>query len=253
MSKTILMIHGMWGGPWYWENYIRFFEKKGYRCIAPYLRYHDVSSDAEPPGGLENTSLLDYAEDLENEIRKLHEKPVVIGHSMGGLLTQILSARNLVKAAVLVTPASPSGINALAWPVMKSFLEPVFKFRFPGFCHKLSFRSAVHAMLHLMPVEEQKRIYKKCVYESGKAALEIGLWPLDRGRASAVDESMVTCPVLVIGATEDRITPCGVVRKVADKYQHVATYKEFKNHAHWIIGEHGWEVVAEFISGWLQE
>ncbi|MDD5168094.1 MAG: alpha/beta hydrolase [Syntrophales bacterium] len=78
-----------------------------------------------------------------------------------------------------------------------------------------------------------------------------GFWLIDWNRASRVYESSVTCPMLVISGSEDRITLASVVEKVADKYKHVSEYKKFKNHAHWIIGEPGWDEVAGFISTWL--
>jgi len=92
----------------------------------------------------------------------------------------------------------------------------------------------------------------KFVYESGRAAFEIGYWLLDSKNASKVDESKVTCPVLVIAGTEDRITPASVVCNVAKKYRG-ATYKEFTNHAHWIMAEPGWQEVAEYIGDWLTQ
>ena len=106
-------------------------------------------------------------------------------------------------------------------------------------------------MMHLLPEKDQKVIYDKLVYESGKVAAEIGFWYLDPNGAARVDESKVTCPVLVISGAEDRITPASVVQKVADKYKAVSTYKEFKNHAHWVISEDGWEEIAAFISDWI--
>lgn len=81
---------------------------------------------------------------------------------------------------------------------------------------------------------------------------EIGYWFFDSRRASRVDESEVTCPVLVVGASRDRITPVSVVRRVARKYGAVSTYKEFENQAHWVVGEPGWEDVAEYARGWLR-
>jgi len=83
------------------------------------------------------------------------------------------------------------------------------------------------------------------VYESGRAAAEIGFWLFDRKMASSVDASKVTCPVLIVAGSEDRITPVSVIRKVQNKYKTVSTYKEFPNHAHWVIGEPGWENIAE--------
>ena len=90
MAETIVMIHGMWGGSWYWENYRKYFEGKGYRCITPTLRFHDMDPKGVPDPKLGTISLLDYADDLEKAIRGLDSKPVIMGHSMGGLISQIL-------------------------------------------------------------------------------------------------------------------------------------------------------------------
>ena len=113
------------------------------------------------------------------------------------------------------------------------------------------FKEASYSMLHLVAMEEQKRIFERFVYESGRAASEIGFWLLDGRKAAAVDESKVTCPVLVVGAAEDRITPVSVVRQVAEKYGGKATYKEFPGHAHWVVAEPGWEEIANYVEGWL--
>ena len=253
MTKTIVMIHGMWGGGWYWENYAKYFEAKGYRCIRPTLRFHDMNPQETPDPQLGKTSLLDYAEDLEKTIRELKEIPILMGHSMGGLLAQILGSRGLARALVLLTPASPAGIMALKFSVIRSFRSILMRWGFwrnPG---RQKFEEAVYSMLHLLPMEEQKKTFDRFVYESGRAASEIGLWLFDRRKAAAVDGSKVTCPVLVIGATEDRITPVSVVRKVAEKYQRVATYKEFAGHAHWVVGEPGWEEIAGYVNEWLSQ
>ena len=253
MSNTIVMIHGMWGSSWYWENYKSFFEKKGYRCITPVLRYHDMDPDAQPNPELGKISLLDYANDLEKEINKLDEKPIIMGHSMGGLLAQILGSRGNAKALVLLTPASPRGILALKPSVIKSFFGVMTKWGFWRRPNRISFKAAVYSMMHLLDEKEQKSAYKNYVYESGRAASEIGFWLFDRKKASKVDESKVTCPVLVISGAEDRITPASVVKNVAKKYKNVSTYKEFVNNAHWVIGEPGWQEIADYVSDWLDQ
>ncbi len=106
-------------------------------------------------------------------------------------------------------------------------------------------------MLHLLPKAQQKDIYHRFVYESGRVAAEIGFRLFDPRHASRVDETKITCPMLVVGAKEDRATSAAVMRKVAWKYRHVATYKEFEHHAHWLLAEPSWEKVAEEISEWL--
>lgn len=253
MKKSIVMIHGMWGGSWYWENYKNYFNDRGYQCHTPTLLYHDIDPKDRPDPRLGNTSLLDYAQDLEEYIGKLDEKPILMGHSMGGLLSQILGARGLASGLVLLTPASPSGINALKYSVIKSFWSILTTWGFWKKPNRISFEVAVYSILHLLPEVDQKAAYEKFIYESGKAAFEIGFWLLDPKRAAKVNEKKVTCPVLVISGSQDRITPASVVQKVAKKYQNVSTYKEFENHAHWVIGESGWEKIAEFIYDWLKQ
>ena len=251
MTDTVFMIHGMWGRGWYWQNYKKVFERAGYRCVTTTLRYHDMDPTASPDPRLGSTSLLDYAQDLEQEIRQLGVKPIVVGHSMGGLLAQILGSRGLAKALVLLTPASPSGINPIRLSVLRSFLSVALRWGFWRRPMRQTRNEAVYSMLQLLSPAEQRDAYERFVYESGRAFCEIGFWPLDFRGAARVDEKKISCPMLVVGATQDRITPASVVRRVAKKYRDVATYKEFPNHAHWVVGEPQWEEVADFVLKWL--
>lgn len=252
MSKTIFMIHGMHCGGWCWENYKGYFEARGYRCITPTLRFHDICHLDKPDPLLGTTSLLDYANDLEKQIKALDEPPIIMGHSMGGLLTQILGARGFGKALVLLTPASPHGISVFKYSVLKSFLKSFLRYGFWKITLKPTFKGMVYSCLHLMDKDEQKKIFKRLAYESGRAACEIGFWFFDYRGASRVDESMIKCPMLIIGAGEDRITPVSIIKKIAEKYSE-ASYKEFPSHAHWVIGQPGWEDIADYINNWLKE
>ncbi|MBW1797917.1 MAG: alpha/beta fold hydrolase, partial [Deltaproteobacteria bacterium] len=184
-------------------------------------------------------------------IKKMDSLPVLMGHSMGGLIAQILGSRGLAKALVLLTPASPSGILALSPSVIKSFRSTLTTWGFWQKPVRQTFDEAVYSMLHLLPVDEQQQTYKKFVYESGKAVFEIGFWPFDSKRASKVDEAKVSCPVLVISGARDKATPCSVNRKIANKYGAVSTYKVFPKNAHWVLGEPGWEKIVTYISDWM--
>lgn len=144
------MIHGMWGGSWCWDNYKTFFEKRGYHCVTTTLRHHDINPTAHPDSMLGTTSLLDYVNDLEQKILQLNMKPIVMGHSMGGLLAQILGSRDLAKALVLLTPAPPSGIMSLSPGTIKSFWNVLAKWEFWKTANRQIFDGAVYSMLHLM-------------------------------------------------------------------------------------------------------
>jgi non-heme chloroperoxidase len=251
MTDTLYMIHGMWGSGAYWSNYRSYFEAQGYRVLTPTLRHHGGRFEDPPPPALGNTSLLDYAADLEGEIRTLDRKPILMGHSMGGLLAQMLASRGLAKAVVLLTPASPRGINALRVSVVRSFLSAQMRWAYWRKPHRQTFGEAAYSMLQLLSPEEQQRVYRTFCYESGRAAFEIGMWLMDARRASEVDASRVTCPVLTIAGREDRITPASVVRHVARKYG--SEYLELAHHAHWVVGEPGWQDVAGAAAVWLRK
>ncbi len=250
MTETLFMIHGMWGGPWFWENYTRYFGAKGYSCVATTLPYHDVDPRGAPDPRLGTTGLLDYADALEKEIRELPERPILVGHSMGGLLAQLLASRGLAKAAVLLTPSAPAGIVTLRPSLIRSFWSSHMTWGFWRKPFRQTFGEAVYSMMHLLPENQWRPLYNSLVFDSGRAVLEIGHWYLDPQHASRVDAAKVTCPVLVIAGAEDRITPASVVRQVAKKYG--AEYKEFPGHAHWIAGEPGWEEVADYVAAWLE-
>jgi len=245
------MIHGMWGGGWCWEKYKNFFEGEGYRCIAPTLRFHDMEPKESPNPQLGTTSLLDYFADLEKEIHQLDAPPILMGHSMGGLLAQMLGSRGLARAIILLNSISAGGVIALRPSIIRSFWSGLTKWGFWRKPMRLTFGEAAYGVLPLLPAREQKEVFGRFVYESGRAACEIAFWFLDPKGAAKIDESKIGCPVLVISGGQDRITPASVVRKVAAKYRAASTYKKFPNHAHWIIGEPRWQEVAEYISDWL--
>lgn len=107
MARLAVLIHGMWGTSGVWHRWRPFLEERGWQTVAHSLRRHDA-----PPVALGETSPLDDVADLERTIVALPEKPVVIGHSMGGLMALLMCARGLAPAGVPLTP-SPSAILAI--------------------------------------------------------------------------------------------------------------------------------------------
>ncbi len=252
MMKIILMIHGMFGSYGYWDNFKSYFEDKGYHCLTPVLRHHDINPEGEPHPDLGVTSLLDYAADMEKIIKDLKEPPIIMGHSMGGLIAQMLGAKGFAKKLVLLTPAPPRGVVSYDVSSVKNFLGEILRWGFWKKPHRFRFETADYALFNLLPLADKKKAYAKLVYESGWAVVEIVFWLFDSKKASKVDASKVTCPVLVAGAQKDRSTPLALVRKIADRYGNVSTYKEFENHSHWLINEPGWQDVAAAAHEWIE-
>ncbi len=252
MSATIVFIHGMGGTGAHWDHYKGHFEERGYTCIAPTLRHHDADPQAEPIAELGRVSLLDYASDLEDMIRELDGPPIIIGHSMGGLLAQILTSRGLAQATIILTPAAPKGVVALTPSVIRSFWSGMTTWGFWRKPMRQTYGEAVYSMMQYLTEEERRKAYDETVPESGRAMAEIGFWLFDRHSAARVDPKAITTPLLVVGATDDKITPAAVVRKVWKRYRHVAEYKEFSGHAHWVLAERGWQEIAQYCAEWLE-
>lgn len=250
MTKNLVMIHGMWGGGWYWQPMKAFFEAQGYVCHTPDLRYHGESAGNTPHPALGTLSLTDYVNDMEALIQDFSEKPIVIGHSMGGLIAQKLAERGLVEQLVLACPAPPNDIFAISWPGFKSFFPLLLQ---SGFWKKPtlpSFENAVQSSFQLIPEDERREYYERLCHDSGHVLLEIALSFLDKESATAVVSSKVKCPTLVLSAELDRLIPAHVVKKVANKYPQ-ADYHCFSGQTHWVIAEQGWENCAEYIANWL--
>ncbi len=249
-KPPLVLIHGMFCGPWHWESFRNYFTAAGYSCHVPALRFHDLPLQDQPHPQLGQTSVREYKEELKAFIKALPDEPVLIGHSMGGLLVQMLLADGVGKGGVCLTPASPYGIWALTPSVVRTFWHVLTTAKFWKNAVRLTFNDAKFGMLNRLLPEEQWRVYNQLGWESGRAIFEIGLWPLDIQKTTKIDYSAVQVPILFIGARCDRVTPVFAVRRTSAKYSH-AEFVELPNHAHWVLQERGWERIADQVLEWI--
>jgi pimeloyl-ACP methyl ester carboxylesterase len=110
--------------------------------------------------------------------------------------------------------------------------------------------AAAHALDNLARNERQS-VFDRYVPESGLATFEILHWALDLRRASYVRARDVTCPILCVAGSDDRINPPSTVKRVAERYDGRAVFGEAAGHSHWLIGEPGWESLASRVLDWL--
>lgn len=252
MKKTpidVVMIHGAFCGGGVFDAWREAFEAKGYRVHTPTLRWHDCGR--RPPRELGTVSMLDYASDLEKLIDECKTPPVLIGHSMGGLLAQMLAARKPVRAAVLLAPSAPWGVLPSTPFEIVSAQALYFAGEFWNKPLKPQQWVAAANSLDMLPEDERDRVFAKFVPESGHATFEIMHWPLDLNRATQIDARAVTCPILCMVGSRDRINPPATVRRVAQRYKGRVVYDEVRDHSHWLIGEPGWEKIATRTLEWL--
>lgn len=251
-KPAIVMVHGAFAGGWAFNKFKSYFEAKGYVCIAPDLRHHTRSPQRVSGHDLGRASLLDYAQDLQELIETLDCPPILMGHSMGGLLCQMLSARGLGGRLILLAPSPPAGIvpsstmeqmtavgifaSGMGWGQV---IAPDYE------------TTATHALSH-MPKHQQKAFFEKLGNESGTALFEIMCWMLDMRAASRVDAHKTKAPVLLLAGGNDPINSPGTVRQIAKRYGDRATYHCLARVSHWLIDGPHWRTAADYCAAWLE-
>lgn len=146
-GKSLLFIHGVGHGAWCWEKYMDFFSKAGYDCYALSLRGHCGSKGHL---FLNTFTIDDYVEDVYETVREIGGKPIIVGHSMGGEITQkyLLKYQNTISGAVLLASSPVGGMRI--WPDVLSMISVAPQFllcvlamygliRSPGLIKKLCF------------------------------------------------------------------------------------------------------------------
>lgn len=245
--SAVFFIHGMWSTPRAWEQYEQFFQELGYRTYTPALLQHFTHNQAEQVAGL---SLKDYVAQLEKDYLACDEKPIIIGHSMGGLLAQQLAERVNPPALVLLAPAPNFGMMSLnpspVRTMMTQLVSPLFWKR--GL--KPTSEAARYGIYNCLPKAEQDKQIEQLCYESGQVIREIACWFTDPKRSALVNPSRVQCPVLTLAGKKDRITPAPACKKVSQMYDN-SHFHMLSNHAHMLNCEPGWEAIAKQIHVWL--
>jgi pimeloyl-ACP methyl ester carboxylesterase len=250
-SKTIVFIHGLFQTPKGWTEWKQFFEKAGYTCHTPAYPYHDgdpatLRKKIDPKlGTLTYRKVIDSLTDF---INTLPEKPIVIGHSMGGLAVQILINRGLAVAGASIDPAPPQGIFSFEWSFLKSNLATINPFR-----GNSPFLPSVewfqYAFCNTMTLEETEKAWMDGVVPESR-----NIARSSTGKAGYIDFKKPHAPLLIIAGGADHIIPPSLNLKNFRAYKDsgsVTEFKEFPGRTHYICNQEGWEEVAGFIRAWL--
>lgn len=238
----VLFVHGAWNAAWCWdEHFLDFFADKGYRAVALSLRGHGNST---APGGLHACTISDYVDDVRTVAKTLPVAPVLIGHSMGGLVVQKYLERHAAPAAVLMASMPPQGAlgSGLRW--MK---------RHPWHFTKMAITGRSLAYVNTVALARERFFCAHtpdAVVSNYAARLreESGL----TGISSIVNRARpgrVTTTPLVLGAGEDGATSAAEVHATARAYRTDPQF--FPGMGHAMMMEPGWAAVAGRIHHWL--
>jgi len=245
---TIVMVHGAFCGGWAFERFRTPFEAAGFATIAPDLRGHGPDDAADAVVGV---SMTDYAADIARLCATLPEPPVLLGHSMGGLVAQLAARRADLRALVLLAPSPP-------WGVAGSSLEEAataFGVQMMGPFSSGALQPDRNLMraysLDRMPNAEREAVVARLRPESAKAVRETLNWWLDPFMTTSVGPGVLSAPSLVICGQGDVVHSPGTARAVAERLG--ASFEAMPGMSHWLVGETGWEAVAQRALRWLAE
>lgn len=256
-EETIVLIHGLWMTSLSWEHWIEYYSNKGYRVIArswPGME-GDIEDLRRDPSAIARLGITDVVNHYEEIIRGLDRPPIIIGHSFGGLITQILLDRGLGSAGVAIAPAPVKGIIFLPFSTLKVSFPALSN---PANTHKavpLTPEQFHYAFTNTLSEEESLAVYKRYAVPGPDHVLfQAAFANFNPHAASTVDfENGTRAPLLLLSGGKDHVSPPAVVEanyRLYRKSPAVTEYKEFPERTHYTLGQAGWEEVAEHALAW---
>jgi pimeloyl-ACP methyl ester carboxylesterase len=256
-SRTIVLIHGLWMTPRSWENFRKYYEVRGFRVIAPAWpgmkgEVEHLRQDATSLQGLGVTEIADHYEKI---VRKLSVPPILIGHSFGGLIVQILLDRGLGAAGVAIDSVAPQGVLALPLSALKSASPALLSPANYWGTVPLSFKEFQYAFANTMSEVDAIEAYERyAIPGPGRPIFQAASANLNPFAATRVNYNNGSrAPLLLIAGTEDHQIPPSLNRENFRKYSRskaVTEFKEFAGRSHLIIAQEGWKEVAEYSLSW---
>jgi pimeloyl-ACP methyl ester carboxylesterase len=252
-GKTpVVMIHGLWLLPSSWANWVNFFTQAGYAPLTP-----DWPDDPETvaaaranPNLLAKKTLKQIADHTAEIIKALHKKPVVMGHSTGGLVAQMLAGQGLAVTTVAIDPGVFRGVLPLPASVLKSagpfLLNPLTR----GRAITLTFDQFKYGWTNALDEKESKQLYETFhVPGSGIALAQMGNANINPWTESKVDtKNPERGPLLIIDGEKDHTVPWAIAHasyKLQKRNPGVTEIVKIPNRGHSLTIDHGWREVAQ--------
>jgi pimeloyl-ACP methyl ester carboxylesterase len=251
-TKTIVFIHGLFQNPEGWKEWKKYFEAKGYTCYTPAYPYHEgnpavLRKNSDPKLG--TLTFGQVIESLANFIDKLPEKPILIGHSMGGLAVQKLIEMKKGVAGICIDAAPPKGIISFKWSFLKANLPTINPFKGNSVCLP-SIKWFQYAFCNTMTMEQTAIEYNRFVVPESRSIPRSST-----KKDGAIDFKKPHSPLLFIAGEKDHIIPSSLNKKNFNAYKDLNSKKDFKEFAgrtHYICGQENWQEVADYILGWIK-
>ncbi|MFI7386654.1 alpha/beta hydrolase [Streptomyces sp. NPDC049813] len=258
MNRTpVVFVHGAWLHALSWEAWVERFTSRGFRALAPGWPGEAATAreTRRSPGPLAGLDLDGLAEHYAGIVRSLDAPPVIIGHSVGGLIAQRLVAADVGRAAVAIAPAP---INQVPLPGAPVLLRPSAGGAGGDRLVTLSPAQFHQVLANTATAGESGRLFERYAVPAPRSLLtDLGCGGAARSPLAGVDTATARRgPLLLISGQEDRLVPDAVTRAVYKQYGDsvaVTDLKQFADRAHSLTIDGGWRLVADHVLGWLEE
>ena len=258
---TIVLVHGLWVTPRSWEKWIDRYHTAGYHVLAP--AYPGMEAEVEAlnadPSPIEGLTEAAVVERYADAIQSLERRPTLIGHSFGGLVVQILLDHGFGAAGIAIDSVPPQGIRTLpasqakaGFPVLKN---PANRHRAVAFTPE----QFHYAFTNTLTEEESAAVYERYhVPAPGRFVWDGVLANFAPGHhGSYVNfHNDDRAPLLLIAGEEDHLEPLAIQTSTAKRYEKsgaITELKQFPGRGHYIIGQPGWEEVADYALSWAAD
>lgn len=253
--KTVVFITGAFVHHSCWDDWKNHFESKGYQTIVPPWPHKNASAEAlrnsHPNSDIAANRLVTLTEHYDNIIRSLPEKPILIGHSIGGLITQLLLQRGLGRSGVAIHSVPPQGIMTFKFSFLKAGWGPLGFFTPTRKSFLMSFEQWKYAFTNGMDCDAQKETYYNYAIPESKLIVRDTITA-----AAKVNFQAPHAPLLLTAGSEDHTIPASLNYANYKKYRNsdsVTDYKEFKGRNHFVLGQTTWKEDADYILEWLNK
>jgi pimeloyl-ACP methyl ester carboxylesterase len=240
------MVHGAFCGGWVFDAFVEPFAAAGHAVSAPDLPGHGGGDRREAVAG---RSMSEYARFVAAEAHALGQAPVLVGHSMGGLVALLAAAQTPTAGVVLLAPSAPWGVGG---STMEEAVSAVSLYTLgPYWAQAIDpdYTTFSNYGVDRLPGPERHAVFKRMRAESGRALFETLNWWLDPFMTTMVRSEHIRAPILAVAGGRDVIHPPATVRETAKRVG--AEIAVMPDMSHWLPGEPGWEKVADRCLDWI--
>ena len=254
----VVFVHGAWVGPRCWDGWVQAYAKQGLRCLAPAWPHDDrpyPELRRAPDPALAAVGVGEIVDHYARIVSALPKPPVLIGHSFGGLVVQLLLSRGLGAAGVAINPGPPRGILPTPRALLTA-LPVLFAWRGWRRVLSMSYEQFVAGFVHELPEGERRAAYEEQVLPTpGRPYFQAAFGALHR--ATQVDFRRADrAPLLITAGERDRTAPAAMNRANFRAYRKSPARTDFRlfaRRSHWIIAEPGWQEVADSALDWVRK